>query len=124
MKYRLLIAEDDPLLLKALGFYFDKKGYEVILVNEGRDAISKIREQSFDLIITDLNMPFASGLEIISLVRNELAKNTPIIMLTSVGIENTELEAFRMGVNEFIAKPFSPQVLEVRIEKTLSQLKK
>jgi DNA-binding response OmpR family regulator len=69
-------------------------------------------------------MPFASGLEIISLVRNELKRNTPIIMLTSVGVEATELEAFRVGVNEFITKPFSPQVLHVRIEKTLAQLKK
>ena len=124
MKHSLLIAEDDPLLLKALGFYFEKKGYGVTLVSEGRDAISKIREHAFDLIITDLNMPFASGLEIISLVRNELKKDTPIIMLTSVGVENTELEAFKMGVNEFVAKPFSPQVLEVRIEKILSQVKK
>ncbi len=69
-------------------------------------------------------MPFASGLEIISLVRNELKKDTPMIMLTSVGIENTELEAFRMGVNEFVTKPFSPQVLEVRIEKILAAAKK
>lgn len=121
MQQRLLIAEDDPLLLKALGFYFIKKGYGVLLVNEGREAMAKIREMDFDLIITDLNMPFANGLEIVSLVRNELKKETPIIMLTSVGIEDTELEAFRIGVNEFVAKPFSPQVLEVRVEKILRQ---
>lgn len=124
MGYKLLIAEDDPLLLKSLGFYLEKKGYEVSLVNDGRDAISQIKETEFDLIITDLNMPFASGLEIISLVRNELKRETPIIMLTSVGIETTELEAFRIGVSEFVAKPFSPQVLAVRIEKLFSQIKK
>ncbi len=124
MKHKLLIAEDDPLLLKSLGFYLEKKGYEVQLVNDGRDAISKIKEIEFDLIITDLNMPFASGLEIVSLVRNELKRETPIIMLTSVGIETTELEAFRMGVSEFVAKPFSPQVLAIRIEKLFSQTKK
>src|SRR6478609_11130528 len=101
MSRKLLIAEDDPFLLKALGFYFIKKGYEVLLVNDGREAMKQIRELDFDLIITDLNMPFASGLEVISLVRNELKKETPMIMLTSVGIETTELEAFRMGVNEF-----------------------
>ncbi|HEY1041017.1 MAG TPA: response regulator transcription factor [Bacteroidia bacterium] len=124
MKQKILIAEDDPLLLKALGFYFSKKGYDVTTVNEGREAIARIRESDFNLIITDLNMPFASGMEIVSLVRNELKKETPIIMLTSVGIESTELEAFRMGVNEFVAKPFSPQVLEVRVEKILAQVKK
>lgn len=124
MKYKLLIAEDDPLLLKSLGFYLEKKGYDVLLVNDGRDAISKIREIEFDLIITDLNMPFANGLEIVSLIRNELRRETPIIMLTSVGIETTEIEAFRIGVSEFISKPFSPQVLAIRIEKIFSQLKK
>ncbi|HKC66835.1 MAG TPA: response regulator transcription factor [Bacteroidia bacterium] len=124
MKPKLLIAEDDPLLLKSLGFYLQKQGYDPLLVNDGNEAIAQIKEKQFDLIITDLNMPFANGLEIISLVRNELKRETPIIMLTSVGIETTELEAFRMGVNEFISKPFSPQVLGVRIEKILSQVKK
>ena len=124
MKPRLLIAEDDPLLLKALEFYFIKKGYDTFTVNEGRKAITQIRENDFDIIITDLNMPFANGLEIVSVLRNELMKNTPIIMLTSVGLENTELEAFKLGVNEFMSKPFSPQVLEVRIEKILSKLNK
>jgi DNA-binding response OmpR family regulator len=118
---KILLAEDNPLLLKSIAFYLSKKGYDVFQVIDGRQAISEIREHSMDLIVTDLNMPFANGLEIISLVRNELQRKTPIIMLTSAGVENTELEAFRMGVNEFIAKPFSPQVLEVRIEKILSQ---
>lgn len=123
-KARLLIAEDDKLLLKFLSSYFDKQGYEVIAVSEGREAISQIKENKFDLVITDLNMPFASGIEIISLVRNELKQDLPIIMLTSEGIENTELEAFKIGVSEFISKPFSPQVLEVRVEKILAQSKK
>src|ERR1700740_3765417 len=121
MKVKLLIAEDDPLLLKSLGFYLQKQGYDPLLVNDGREAITQLKEKQFDLIITDLNMPFAGGMEIISLVRNELKRDTPIIMLTSVGVEHTELEAFRMGVNEFLSKPFSPQVLGVRIEKILSQ---
>lgn len=121
MRPKILLAEDNPLLLKSIAFYLSKKGYDVFQVLDGRQAINEIREHSIDLIVTDLNMPFASGLEIVSLVRNELQRKTPIIMLTSAGVENTELEAFRMGVNEFIAKPFSPQVLEVRIEKILSQ---
>jgi DNA-binding response OmpR family regulator len=123
-KFKILIAEDDVLLLKALGFYLEKKGYELILVADGRDAIKKIKETQFDLIVTDINMPFNNGMEIISLVRNELKLKTPIIVLTSMGLENTELEAFHIGADEFIAKPFSPQVLGVRIEKILSAVNK
>lgn len=123
-KFKILIAEDDVLLLKALGFYLEKKGYELSLVPDGRDAINKIKETQFDLIVTDINMPFSNGMEIISLVRNELKLKTPIIVLTSMGLENTELEAFHIGADEFIAKPFSPQVLGVRIEKILSAVNK
>jgi DNA-binding response OmpR family regulator len=123
-KFKILIAEDDVLLLKALGFFLEKKGYELCLVQDGRDAINKIKEGHFDLIVTDINMPFNNGMEIISLVRNELKLKTPIIVLTSMGLENTELEAFHIGADEFIAKPFSPQVLGVRIEKILHAVHK
>jgi DNA-binding response OmpR family regulator len=119
-KFKILIAEDDLLLLKALGFYLDKKGYDLSLVADGREAITKIKSEHYDLIVTDINMPFSNGLEIISLVRNELKLKTPIIVLTSMGLESTELEAFHVGADEFIAKPFSPQVLGVRIEKMLN----
>ncbi len=121
-KYKILIAEDDPLLLKALGFYLEKKGYDLSLVNDGREAITKIKETLFDLIVTDINMPFSNGLEIISMIRNDMKLKTPIIVLTSMGLESTELEAFHVGADEFIAKPFSPQVLGVRIEKMLNEV--
>jgi DNA-binding response OmpR family regulator len=123
-KYKILIAEDDVLLLKALGFYLEKKGYELSLVPDGRDAITKIKQNTYDLIVTDINMPFNNGMEIISLVRNEMKLKTPIIVLTSMGLENTELEAFHIGADEFISKPFSPQVLGIRIEKILNGNKK
>lgn len=123
-KYKILIAEDDLLLLKALGFYLDKKGYQLSLVQDGREAMTKIKEDHYDLIVTDINMPFNNGMEIISMVRNELKLKTPIIVLTSMGLENTELEAFHIGADEFISKPFSPQVLGVRIDKILSAINK
>jgi len=123
-KFKILIAEDDILLLKALGYYLEKKGYELTLVADGRDACNKIKENGFDLIVTDINMPFSNGMEIISLVRNELKLKTPIIVLTSMGLENTELEAFHVGADEFVAKPFSPQVLGLRIEKILKAVHK
>jgi len=119
-KFKILIAEDDALLLKALGFYLGKKGYELSLVIDGRDAIDKIRKTPYDLIITDINMPFSNGMEIISVVRNELKLKTPIMVLTSMGLENTELEAIQIGADEFVSKPFSPQVLCVRIEEILN----
>jgi len=70
-------------------------------------------------VITDINMPFVTGLEIIHLIRNELKLPIPIIVLTSAGLEKTALNAFEIGASEFITKPFSLPVLAARVEKLL-----
>jgi DNA-binding response OmpR family regulator len=129
-KFKILIAEDNELLLQTIGLYMEMQGYELSLVKDGREAIRQIRENhkikgsQFDLIVTDVNMPFNNGMEIISIVRNELKLKTPIVVLTTMRVESIELEAFQLGANAFITKPFSPQVLGVRVEKMLSKLSK
>jgi DNA-binding response OmpR family regulator len=61
-------------------------------------------------------MPFHSGLEIITFLRNDLKRQTPIIVLSAEGLENTVLQAFEIGANDFITKPFSPAELAVRVK--------
>jgi DNA-binding response OmpR family regulator len=60
-------------------------------------------------------------MEVISFVRNELKSDTPIIVLTSFGVEKAELDAFEIGASEFVAKPFSPSILKARIDKLLKK---
>ena len=120
-KYKLLIAEDNTLLLQTIGLYLEAQGYELCLVTDGKDAISRIKENKYDLIVTDINIPFNNGLELISYVRNDMKLTVPILVLTTMGSENIELEAFHIGANDFITKPFSPKVLNARIEKILNQ---
>ena len=115
----ILLAEDDLIIRKSLAYYLNDSGFSVVQVENGAEAIEEIRKSKFDLIITDLNMPYMGGLEIINLVRNELKLDTPIIVLTSSGVEKVELESFNIGANEFVAKPFSPSVLKARINKLL-----
>ncbi len=116
---KLLLIEDDDLLRKSLAFFLKNQNFDVIESSNGLDALNEIRDGSFDLIITDLNIPYVGGLEIINTVRNELKLSTPVIVLTSSGVENTELEAFDIGASEFIPKPFSPPILKARIEKLI-----
>ena len=123
-KLKIFIAEDNELLLQTIGFYLEMQGYELSLVKDGREAIKKIKESHYDLIVTDINMPFHNGMEIISIVRNELKLETPIVILTTMRIESIELEAFHLGATDFITKPFSPQVLAARIEKIFNKLSK
>jgi DNA-binding response OmpR family regulator len=66
-------------------------------------------------------MPFHSGLEITSFVREVLKKNTPIIVLSAEGLEDTVLQAFAIGANDFITKPFSPAELAVRVKRILNR---
>jgi two-component system response regulator Irr len=118
---KILFAEDNDLLRKSLSYFLGSNGYLVSQCNNGRDAIETLKNNIYDLIITDINMPQIGGMEIINIVRNEYHLNTPIIVLTSCGVEKTELDAFDIGASEFISKPFSPSVLKARIEKLLKQ---
>ena len=116
---QILLAEDDELILKTLEHKLTKDGYEVVLTRNGKEAINNIKSSTFDLIITDIMMPFASGLEIINAV-NENNKKTPVIVLSSLGQEETVVEAFNLGADDFIVKPFSPIELAIRIKKILA----
>ncbi len=119
---KILIAEDDSMIMKLIRTRLEKDGYEVITANNGDLALDKIKEEYFDLIITDIMMPFISGLELVSTVKNTLKKKTPIIVLSNMHLEATILEAFRLGADDFITKPFSPNELSVRVAKILNRI--
>lgn len=117
----ILFAEDDDLLRNSLTFYLKNNGFNVTPVSNGLEVKDQLKNTPFDLIITDLNMPFFGGMEVINFVRNELKSAAPIIVLTSFGVEKAELDAFEIGASEFISKPFSPSILKARIDKLLSK---
>ena len=116
---KISLSEDNELLRKFLSFFLEKNGFEVDQFSNGRDAIDAMAEKEYDIILTDINMPQVNGLEITSHVRRKLLRDTPIIVFTSVNMEQTELDSFKIGANEFLTKPISPQVLLVRINKLL-----
>ncbi len=117
---RILVIDDEELMLKALRFRLIKDGYEVELANDGREAITKIESEKFDLIITDIMLPFNNGLEIVQCIKLN-NKNCPVIILSAVGAESTVLEAFALGADDYITKPFSPVELSVRVKRLLSR---
>jgi DNA-binding response OmpR family regulator len=117
---KILIAEDEPIMQKTIALRLKKDGHEVLTTDNGREALSLIDEQSPDLIITDIMMPYASGLEIVGSVK-KMEKKIPVIVLSAMGQENVVLEAFNLGADDFISKPFSPNELSMRVKRLMAR---
>jgi DNA-binding response OmpR family regulator len=116
---KILVCEDDFMMIKAIEHKLQREGYQVEVANDGRSASEKIKNDEYDLIITDLLMPFTGGLELINMTRNDLNKTTPIIVLSKVGNEETIIEAFKLGADDYLTKPFSPNELSIRVKRFL-----
>jgi len=114
---KILVAEDDQLMLKMLEFRLKKDGHEVIVTLDGREAVAKLAEFKPDLVITDIMMPYISGLELVGAVKKQYLTGTPVIILSGMGQENVVLEAFQLGADDYITKPFSPNELSVRVRR-------
>lgn len=120
LKKKIILAEDNSTLSLLLKFRLEKEGYELIPAVDGKEAVNLIETENPDLILTDIMMPFISGLEVISHVRLALDLDTPIIVFSSAGQEEMVLKAFNLGANDFMGKPFSPNELVIRIKKLLN----
>ena len=116
---KILIAEDEPIILMAIERQLKKEGFEVIITTDGREALMVMEEHKPDLIITDILMPFTSGLELIGIIKATAHKNIPIIVLSAMGQESTVFEAFQLGADDFLTKPFNPTELSIRVKKLL-----
>lgn len=117
---KILVCDDDDALVSMIRFKLSREGLgEVFKATDGKEAQKLVTETRFNLIITDIHMPFHSGLELTSFVRQHLKDSTPIIVLSAEGLEDTVLQAFEIGANDFITKPFSPTELAVRVKRIL-----
>jgi DNA-binding response OmpR family regulator len=115
---KILVIEDDEMILRTLEFRLGKDGYDIYVARDGNEAMNKLKNDKFNLIITDLMMPYVSGLEILSYVKSNLPK-IPVVILSGADEENTIMEAFNIGADDFIAKPFSPGELSLRVKRLL-----
>ena len=119
---RILVAEDEVLMLKALEFKLKKDGYEVDVASDGKAAMEKAMANNYDLILTDIMMPYIGGMEILSFIKNDpIKKSTPVLLISAVGLENIVLEGFNLGAEDFIYKPFNLNELSVRIKRHIRQ---
>ena len=119
---RILICEDNEAVSTLTKFKLARAGYTSCdIAADGKVARKMIIETPYDLIITDIQMPYFSGLELITYFRNDLGRRTPVIILSSNTDENTVLEGFDREITEFLAKPVVPKELVRRVKKLLGR---
>ncbi len=117
---KILIAEDERLMRKTICMKLEKEGYTVDSCVDGKEALQKLEEGFPDIVITDIMLPYASGLEILQFVkkRNSL---TAVIVLSALGQEKTVEDAFELGADDYITKPFNLNELAVRVKRLLKK---
>ena len=109
-----LVVEDSPTMRQLIVFALSRvKILKVIEADDGVDALKKLSQQHFDILITDINMPMMDGLKLVSMVRkDEVHKDIPIIIITTEGAQEDRQRALSLGANAYITKPIqAPQVI-------------
>lgn len=114
---KILIAEEEEVLLTAIEFRLQKNGFSVVRTNNAADCIEMLKTESPDMLIVDLDFTDVNGIEMSKKVRTEMKSKMPIILLAE--LEDGEMlhEAFEAGANDFVTKPFKPVELVIRIKK-------
>ncbi len=114
----ILIVDDDARLRDLLKDYLNEKNYNVLLCDDFESAKEIFKFFIFDLIILDRMMPSGDGIELISIIKK---KNlTPIIMLTAMGEDVNKISGLKLGADDYVAKPFEPEELYLRIKNLLN----
>lgn len=122
-KIKILVVDDEALMRKLVKDFLAKKDYEVVEAENGEVALDKFyADPSISLIILDVMMPKLNGWEVCKEIR--ATSKIPIIMLTAKSTEADELLGFELGVDEYIAKPFSPRILSARVDAILRRANK
>ena len=116
---KILMVDDEPRMRKLVKDFLTKNGYIVVEAGDGEEAYNIFTSTNdISLIIMDVMMPKMDGYEACKEIR-ALSKNVPIILLTAKSTEKDELRGFELGVDEYITKPFNPQILVARVEAIL-----
>lgn len=115
---KIFVIDDDILVLRAINKLLSIKGYSVKEARSGQEAIQILKNEIFDLIISDIRMAGIDGIQVVEQLRN-MGRNTPVILVTGYASEEAPIEAYRLGVNDYILKPFDKDDLLNKVEKNL-----
>jgi DNA-binding response OmpR family regulator len=113
-RFRVLVVDDEPGILQFINVKLKVSGYEVLIANNGFEALEQFQAQDPDLLILDITMPKMDGFETIKQLRAFSA--VPVIILSAREATNDKIKGLQLGADDYLAKPFSPDELLARIE--------
>ncbi|MES0336915.1 MAG: chemotaxis response regulator CheY [Candidatus Magnetobacterium sp. LHC-1] len=123
---KILVVDDFSTMRRIVKNILKQLGFDKIEeAEDGEQAFNKLKTGGFDFLVTDWNMPNVSGLELLKRVRSDAKlKSMPVLMVTAEAEKEQVVEAVKAGVNNYVIKPFTAEVLKEKIEKIFEKLKK
>lgn len=115
---KIIVVDDDVIMLQAIKNMLVKNGYKVFATTDAQDALDTIMEENFDLIISDIMMPYISGIELLSAMKR-INNKLPIIIISALDQNEVILTAFQEGAADFVKKPINLNELLLRVKKAL-----
>lgn len=107
----ILVCEDNLMMLKTIELSLRKAGYNVFIAKDGFQGIKILDEEQVDLVITDINLPYTKGLELIRHINTQMETKIPVIVVTGITNEETRAHAMELGAHGYLTKPFDPKVM-------------
>lgn len=122
MPKTIVIADDEPHVLRSLEFILKKQGYRVVTAVNGEEALERVRSNDPDLVFLDIQMPKMDGNSVLRHLRDDPKYNDLyIVMITAKGQEADRLNSLESGANEYVTKPYSPRKLVDRVKEILGE---
>jgi DNA-binding NtrC family response regulator len=116
----ILIVEDDPTVGESLRLLFKKKGHDILLASNGKEALQLFQHKIVDLVVTDVVMPKMDGIELLEAVKG-LRPETEVIVISAQGTIEKAVQAMKLGAFDFIEKPINPRVISLLVERALEK---
>lgn len=117
---KLLVVDDEPILLKGLKFSLEQEEYAIETAIDGEDALKKFNQDEFDLVVLDIMLPKLDGISVCRQIRE--TSNVPIIMLTAKGDDDSKIAGLEAGADDYLTKPFNILELKARIKAVLRRV--
>ena len=115
---RVLVVDDEPIVCRSCQKILSEEGYEVSAAFTGQEGLKKVRQEHFDVMITDMKIPDISGMDILECIRGE-QPGMPVVMITGYASVDTAIQATKLGAFDYIPKPFSPEEISEIVREAL-----